>query len=110
MKKDLQEFIDRMHNKLPKWVNFQNLIFLIVILAFIIIVLWSEPLSNFFRDERSINVVFTATPTTLPGTPTALPEEWISSAEQTNGVILGAIIIILAVVSGTAVIFIRDRD
>ncbi len=110
MKKNLPEFIDRLRKKLPYWMNFQNLIFLIVILAFIIIVLWSESLSHFFEDEQSVNVVFTTTPTIMPGTPTPLPEEWIRSAKQTNGVILGAVIIILAVVTGTAVILIRDQD
>ena len=109
MKKDLNEFIDRVRNKLPKWMNFQNLIFLIVILAFIII-LWSEPLSYFFKGEQPIDATSTAAPTILPDILTSLPEEWIRSAEQTNGVILGAIIIILAVVAGTAVILIRDRD
>jgi len=111
MKKDLHKFIDRIRNKLPKWMNFHNLIFLIVILAFIII-LWSEPLSYFFEGEQSIDVAFTAAPTMLPDIDilTSLPEEWIRSAEQTNGVILGAIIIILAVVAGTAIILIRDRD
>jgi Ca2+/Na+ antiporter len=109
MKKDLHKFIDRIRNKLPKWMNFHNLIFLIVILAFIII-LWSEPLSYFFEGEQSIDVAFTAAPTTLPDILTSLPEEWIRSAEQTNGVILGAIIIILAVVAGTAAILIRDGD
>ena len=110
MKKDIQEFIDRLSNKLPKWMDFQNLMFFIVILAFIIIVLWSEPLSFFFKGEQPVNVVSTATPTILPDILTSLPEEWIRSAEQTNGVILGAIIIIFAVVAGTAVIMIRDRE
>lgn len=110
MKKDLHKFFDRMRNKLSKWMNFQNLIFLIVILAFIIIILWSEPLSYFFEGEQSVDVASTAAPTTLPEILTSLPEEWIRSAEQTNGVVLGAIIIILAVVAGTAAILIRDRD
>lgn len=110
MKKDLPEFTDRIHKKLPKLMNFQNLIFLIVILAFIIIVLWSESLSHFFADEQSADMILTTTPTALPWIPTSLSEEWIRSAEQTNGVILGAIIIILAVVAGTAAILIRDRD
>jgi len=110
MKNHFFKFLERLRKKLPGWVNFQNLTFFIVILAFIIIVVWSEPLSHFFEDEQSANVVSTVYPTILPGTPTPLPEEWITSAEQTNGVILGAIIIIFAVVAGTAVILIRDRD
>jgi len=111
MKKDLHEFIDRMRNKLPKWMNFQSLMFPLVVLAFIII-LSSEPLSYFLKGEQPIDTASTAAPTMLPDIDilTSLPEEWIRSAEQTNGVILGAIIIILAVVAGTAVILIRDRD
>ena len=109
MKKDFHEFIDLMREMLPKWMNFQNLIFFIVILAFIIIQ-WSEPLSYFFKGEQSVDVASTAVPTILPDILTSLPEEWIRSAEQTNGVILGAIIILLAVVAGTVVILIRDRD
>jgi len=110
MKKDIQEFFNHMHKKVPEWMNIQNLVFLIVILAFIIIVLWSEPLSYFFEKDRSVEVLFSTTPTILPGTPTPLPEELVRSAKQTNGVILGAIIIILTVVAGTAAILIRDKD
>jgi Ca2+/Na+ antiporter len=109
MKKDLHKFIDHMRNKLPKWMNFQNLIFFLVILAFIII-LWGDPLSYFFKGEQSVDAASTAAPTMLPDILTSLPEEWIRSDKQTNGVILGAIIIILTVVAGTAVILIRDRD
>ena len=110
MKKDLKGLINHFRDKLPKWINFQNLIFLIVILAFIIIVLWSESISYFFEDKQLANAVITATPTILPGTPTSLPDELIRSDEQTNGVILGAIIIILTVVAGTVGILIRDRE
>ena len=111
MKKDLHEFIDRMRNKLPKWMNFQSLMFPLVVLAFIII-LSSEPLLYFFKGEQPVDAASTATPTMLPDIDilTSFPEEWIRSAEQTNGVILGAIIIILALVTGIAVILIRDKD
>jgi len=110
MKDYIFKFVERLRKKLPGWMNFQNLIFFIVILAFIIIVIWSEPLSHFFEEKQSADMVITACPTILPGTPTPLSEEWVRSAEQTNGVILGAIIIIFAVVAGTAAILIRDRD
>jgi len=110
MKNYFFKFVVRLRKKLPGWMNFQNLTFFIVILAFIIIVVWSEPLSHFFEDKQSADVVFTACPTILPGTPIPLSEEWIRSAEQTNGVILGAIIIIFAVVAGTAAILVRDID
>jgi len=86
MKDYIFKFVERLRKKLPGWMNFQNLIFFIVILAFIIIVIWSEPLSHFFEEKQSADMVITACPTILPGTPTPLSEEWVRSAEQTNGV------------------------
>lgn len=110
MKKRFLDFYRRIKEKKPAWLNLQNLVFMIVILAFLIIVIWSDSLSVYFqqRDTDSMDVFFTAT--TLPGTPTPLPEEWLSSAEQTNGVISGAIIIIIAIAAGTMAILIRDRE
>jgi hypothetical protein len=110
MKIKLEIYIDRIREKLPNWVSFQNLIFIVVFLAFILIVVWSESLSLFFSADRTAELVPVLTPTILPGTPTSLPEELIRSGEQTNGVILGAIIIILAIVTGSTVILIRDRE
>jgi hypothetical protein len=89
---------------LPSWVNFQNIIFVTVILAFISIVIWSE---TWARDLEAKNPVL-ATATMLPGNPTPLSAELISSPEQTNGIILGAIVILFAIVVGTLVMVLRD--
>lgn len=110
MKKKIRELNNRFWNKMPKWINLQNVVFIIVIVAFFIIVLWSESISYFFKDKQSENAISKATPTILPEILTSLPEEWIRSADQTSGVILGAIIIILTVVAGTVVILVRDRE
>ncbi len=103
-------FLKKILDIKPKWLNLQNFVFIIVILAFVVIVIWSESLSMFFQSHngQTNDLIFTAT--TLPGTPTPLPEEWISSAQQTNGVVSGAIIILIAILAGTAVILIRDRE
>lgn len=93
---------------LPKWVNFQNIIFLTVVLAFIIIVVWSESMAQHFESARLARLGATPTPTILPGTPTPLPVEWLTSAEQTNGVLLGAIVILLTVLVGTLVMVLRE--
>jgi hypothetical protein len=110
MKIEIKKSLERIRGMLPKWVNFQNLIFLVVFLAFILIVIWSESLSLFFTVDRTTELVPILTPSILPGTPTPLPEELLRSGEQTNGVIMGAIIIILAIVTGSTAILIRDRD
>jgi Ca2+/Na+ antiporter len=110
MKKTLQEIIYQLRKKSPKWMNIQNLIFFLVILAFIVIVLWSESLSFFFAGRQLANIAATPTPTELPDYLSSLPREWIRSTDQTSGVILGAIIIILTVVIGTIIIMIRDWE
>lgn len=97
-------------DRIPSWINFQNLLFLIVILVFLAIVLWSDSLSRYFQQSAASDMDALFTATTLPGTPTPLPDEWMSSAEQTNGIILGAVVIIIAITAGTAVILIRDRE
>lgn len=93
---------------LPKWINFQNLIFFIVILAFTVIVLWSESLSHYFESIRFDEGSATATSAILPGTPTPIPPEWAASSEQTNGILLGAIIILFVILLGTLVMVLRD--
>jgi hypothetical protein len=110
MKFNLEDFRMRMRKHLPRWINFQNLIFLTVIIAFIIIVIWSEDISKFFGTFRLEETGFTPTPTVLPGTPTPLPLEWLTSAEQTNGIVFGALIILIAILAGAAAIIIRDRQ
>ena len=104
----IREFYKKMRAFLPDWINFQNLIFLTVIIAFFIIVVWSESMSEHFRTIRAEKVGITTTPTILPGTPTPLPAEWISSAEQTNGILIGALLIMFVILVGTVVMVLRE--
>lgn len=109
MKLNLQTIRNKLRKKLPRWINLQNLVFASVIIAFIIIIIWSEDISHFFEAIRLSDVQTTPTLTTLPGTPTPLPAEWMASAEQTNGIVFGAVIIVLLIIAGTVGIIIRDR-
>ena len=95
--------------KFLSWLNFQNLLFLLVIMVFVVIIVWSDPLSQAFQQPTPPNIGIEPTPTTLPGTPTPLPEEWTTSAQQTNGIILGAVVIIIAITAGSAVVLLGDR-
>ena len=72
---------------LPDWINFQNLIFITVIVSFLIVVVWSESISEFFQSRNIESLAITTTPTILPGTPTPVPAEFLASAEQTNGIL-----------------------
>jgi len=109
MKNILQSIRTRLRRKLPRWINLQNLVFSSVIIAFFIIIIWSEDISHFFETIRLNDIQTTPTPSILPGTPTPLPAEWLASAQQTNGIIFGALIIILLIIAGTAGIIIRDK-
>ena len=95
---------------LPDWINFQNGIFLTVILAFVFIVLWSESLAEHLESVKLDKLSATTTPTILPGTPTPLPAELLASAEQTNGIMLGAIVIVLTILVGTFVMVLRESS
>lgn len=110
MKDMLRKRIKQINEKKPKWLNLQNFVFLVVIVAFIVIVIWSESLSIYFQGKNSEPNAFVFTPTTLFGTPTPLPEEYLSSAQQTNGIVSGALIILIAILAGSAAILIRDRE
>ena len=111
MIRSFREFVKKINQRKPKWINLRNFIFVIVIFAFIVIVIWSESLSVYFQGNIDPQPgVVEITPTTLPGTPTPLPEEYLSSAQQTNGVVSGALIILIAILAGTAAILIRDRE
>lgn len=98
----------RLRKRLPDWVNFQNLIFVTVITAFVIIVFWSESISEMFEAAPLEEIDVTLTPTILPGTPTPVPMELLTSPEQTNGILFGAIIILFTILVGTLVMVLRD--
>lgn len=106
----IKKWIDHIREATPDWFNLQNLLFVFVVIFFIVIVIWSESLFQSLGDGLQNDSALSGTATTLPGTPTPLPDELIRSASQTNGIILGAIIIILTVLAGTATILIRDRN
>jgi hypothetical protein len=109
MKITLQTIRKNLRKKLPRWINLQNLVFSSVIIAFIIIIIWSEDISHFVEAIRLNDVQAIPIPSILPGTPTPLPDEWLTSAQQTNGIIFGAVIIILLIIAGTVGIIIRDN-
>lgn len=110
MNEKLKNILGKIRQRKPKWLNLQNFVFVVVILAFIVIVIWSESLSIYFQGSSDQTGVAAFTPTTLFGTPTPLPEEYLSSAQQTNGIVSGALIILVAILAGTAAILIRDRE
>ena len=109
MKNSFSEYIESIRKKLPGYINLQNIIFFSVIAAFIVIVIWSDAISAFFTPVEPVRAGITLTPTTLFGTPTPLPAEWLVSAEQTDGILVGGIIILTTILVGTSAIIFRNR-
>ena len=90
--------------------NFQNLVFIVVVIIFAVSVIWSESISHLFSGINLQDQNLVSTPTTLPGTPTPLPVGYFSNSEQTNGVMLGVLVLGLIIIAGTIGILIRDRS
>jgi len=109
VKFNIEGFKADVRKLISRWINRQNLIFLIVIAAFVVIILWSEDISHYFENIRIQDMQPPLTPTVLPGTPTPLPAEWLTSPEQTNGVVFGALVILILIIASTVIILIRDR-
>jgi len=81
-----------------------------VIIIFTVSVIWSESISHLFigLDIHDKNLVPTST--TMPGTPTPLPAEYLTNPEQTNGILLGVMILGVIIIAGTIGILVRDRS
>lgn len=95
-------------HKVPGWLNFQSLILILVLVIFLSIFLWSDPIANLILPPTATSARMLLTPTILPGTPTPLPPEYIQT-DQTNSVVLGGIVLVLIVIGGTLSIIMRKR-
>ena len=90
--------------------NFQNLVFIVVVIIFAVSVIWSESISHLFSGINLQDQNLVPTSTTMPGTPTPLPAGYFSNSEQTNGVMLGVLVLGVIIIAGTIGILIRDRS
>lgn len=85
----------------PYWLNRRTLILLIIALVFLGALSLAEPLP---RADKYSYANLTPTPSAealQAGMPTPLPQEYLENANQTNGILLGGVILVLIVVLGT---------
>jgi hypothetical protein len=68
-------------------------IILLIVLLLLIVFAWPDPASGAFMAQ-------VATPQPTP-TPTLIPIEYLESTDQTNGIILGSVLLVLIIVGGT---------
>ncbi len=90
--------------------NLQNFIFILVVVIFAVSVIWSEPISHLFTGLNITDkVAITPSATTLPGTPTPLPAEYLSEPNQTSGILLGVVLLSVIIIAGTLGVIFRSR-
>jgi hypothetical protein len=99
----LKDFWFRIRIRIQKtpWLTLQVILTVLVVLIFLSLILWSEPISRMMAP---------ATPTLTPGptvsiptgvTPEGIPSEYRQNAQQPNINILGAGLMVLIVFVGT---------
>ena len=106
----------------PDWINPKVLILMILLALFSVAMVWSEPLpkpnrvSNLARAAIPLAITPEAEPgtpevdgqTVTTRTPTPIPLEWANNREMANGIVLGAVALVVIIVGGT-LISIRRR-
>lgn len=85
--------------RLPDWMDRRTLVLLIIATIFLMTLVFSEPLQ---QPLSRYGGVATATLIT-PGaeSTSSMPPEWEENSEQTNGILLGGVILVLIIVVGS---------
>lgn len=95
---------DWMKKRKPAWFSSPTLALLLVVIIFATMIAWREPLSGLSLAAPTLEEeIFetTASPEFELKEPTPIPQEWEDNFEQTNGIIMGSVILVLIVVGGT---------
>jgi len=77
------------------------MIILIVVLAGVVWITSREPGIEQNRDTQILIDATSGLPI-LQDTPTPIPEELLANREQTTGIVLGGVVLVLIIVGGTA--------
>ncbi|MCC6148249.1 MAG: hypothetical protein IT308_11870 [Anaerolineaceae bacterium] len=82
----------------PAWLDRRSLILLIIAAIFLLTLAWSEPLP---KPSQPGKRAASLTPSINAQETSDMPEEWKDNAEQTNGILLGGIILVSIIVIGS---------
>ena len=96
--------IDLIKKRIPVWFSAPVLALVLVIAVFATMIAWREPLPGITPATPTVEGEIhdaTATPEFELKEPTPIPQEWQDNIEQTNGIIMGSVILVLIVVGGT---------
>lgn len=105
-------FYSRLRRKLAGVEPLWTLLLAVTILFLVLMVASSQPPQQFSGDAVA-QADLTATPqpaqtTVFSNTP--IPQEYLTNATQTNGIVLGSVILILIVVIGTLGVMLRENQ
>jgi hypothetical protein len=85
----------------PDWLDWKILILIILILAGVVWLTTREP--GVDQDmETQIRIDATSGQPIILDTPTPIPPELLANREQTIGIVLGGVVLVLIIVGGTA--------
>jgi len=83
-------------NRIPNVKNDLRWIVLLVVLFLLIILAWPNPASGAASHQAATSAAPAATLT-----PTRIPAEYLSTPDQTSGIICGSAVLVLIIVGGT---------
>jgi hypothetical protein len=90
--------------RIPNEKNDLRWIMLLVLLLLLIILTWPDPASG-----AAVHQAATISPAATL-TPTLIPEKYLSTTEQTSGIICGSAVLVLIIVGGTVGVLRRNNS
>lgn len=93
--------------RLPDWLDFKVVVILVLMFLFFLAMAWSEPQPQPHRVSglAQLDIPMQITPdgaspqTARTGTP--IPIEWVTNRKMADGIVLGAVLLVLIIVGGT---------
>jgi hypothetical protein len=103
--------LSKFHQTLAR-LDLRLMLILLVSMLFAITLLGSNPTSSFVNAQAQTGTATPVVATAVPHEPqpTPIPAEYLSNNTQTNGIVLGSVILVLIVVVGTLSIMVSRRD
>ena len=84
--------------KLPEWMDRRTRVLLLVAGIFLFTLAFSEPLQQ--PPMKHLNAQASiATPS--PESTSSMPPEWEKNSEQTNGILLGGVVLVMIIIIGS---------
>ena len=93
--------------QLPDWLDWKIMVIVIIVLAGVVWLTTREP-SVEQEVETQIMIDATSGLPIMAATPTPIPPELLANREQTIGIVLGGVVLVLIIVVGTTSVITRN--